>query len=129
MFAISVCRHALACLQVYHQPVQAGDELSIEYRFTPDARLPTLGVDQFQVALTVLYHDAAGKYFANTFFNQTVTVVEIKKLIDWELVFLFLILGGLLAGGGELVKRMHGCATQLRGFAARRTMALMYPCV
>lgn len=109
--------------------MQAGDELSIEYRFTPDARLPTLGVDQFQVALTVLYHDAAGKYFANTFFNQTVTVVEIKKLIDWELVFLFLILGGLLAGGGEL--RSNGCVavqTQLRAFAARRTMAVMHCC-
>lgn len=88
--------------QVYHQPINAGDELSVEYKFAADPRIPTLGTDSFVLALTVLYHDNAGKYFSNTFFNQTVTIVDVKRLIDWELVFLFIILGGLAAGGAYI---------------------------
>jgi hypothetical protein len=83
-------------MQVYHQTVDAGKQLSIEYKFMPDPRLDNR---DFTVALTVFYHDAAGKYFSNTFFNQTVSIVEVKKLIDWELIFLFVLLGGLAAVG------------------------------
>mmetsp|Transcript_36631 Transcript_36631/g.81524 ORF Transcript_36631/g.81524 Transcript_36631/m.81524 type:complete len:238 (-) Transcript_36631:670-1383(-) len=80
--------------QIYHQPVESSQELSLEYKFMPDPRLEPR---DFVVALTVFYHDAKGQYFSNTFFNQTIEIVEVKKLIDWELIFLFMFIGGLVA--------------------------------
>lgn len=86
--------------QVYLRDLPSGSELSFEYEFMPDARLEPR---DFVVALTVVYHDNKGNYFSNTFFNSTIEIIEVKKLIDWELIFLFLILGALAAGAGYLL--------------------------
>ena len=75
-----------------------GGEISLEYKFQPDARLEPR---DFVVALTVFYQDSKGEYFSNTFFNQTVEIIEIKKMIDWELISMFLIIIGIFAGVGE----------------------------
>lgn len=52
-----------------------------------------------QVALTAFYNTAT-QGFATTFFNQTITIVEQPRLIDLELIFLWLLLLSLLGGGG-----------------------------
>lgn len=107
--------------QVYHQPVLGGQEVSVEYKFVPDRRIPGLGSDtrDFVVALTVLYQDQAGKYMSNTFFNQTISIVEVKQLIDWELISLFLILGGLVAGGAYLLYSFTAPHLQSLGFVRK----------
>ena len=84
--------------QVYHQPVAAGGEISLDYKFMPDARLEPR---DFVVALTVFYQDTKGQYYSNTFFNQTIEIIEIKKMIDWELLSMLAIVFGLFAGVGE----------------------------
>ena len=45
----------------------------------------------------------AGKegFKSTTFFNQTVEVVEVKKVIDWELITLYLLLIAILGAVGE----------------------------
>lgn len=80
---------------VFHSDLPAGAETSVEYTFMPDPRLEPR---DFVVALTVVYHDNKGSYFSNTFFNSTVEIVGEKKLVDWELIQLFVMLGGLAAG-------------------------------
>lgn len=102
--------------QVYHQPVLAGQQLSIEYKFMPDHRIDSR---DFVLALTVLYHDSANKFYSNTFFNQTISVVEIKKLIDWELIFLFIFLGSLVAGGAYLLYGVMAPHLQSLGFVRK----------
>lgn len=81
--------------QLYHQPLAVGQEISVEYKFLPDPRLEPR---DFVVALTVFYQDPKGQYYSNTFFNKTIDFVEEKKLIDWELIFLFVFLIGLASG-------------------------------
>jgi len=70
----------------------------LSYKFMPDHRLEPR---DFVVALTVFYHDGTGQYFSNTFFNQTIEIVEIKKIFDYELISMFMILAGIAAGIGE----------------------------
>lgn len=54
-----------------------------------------------QVAVTAFYQtpDAAAR-FATTFFNQTIDIVETKKMIDFELISLYATILALLAGVG-----------------------------
>ncbi len=98
--------------QVYLRDLPSGSELSFEYEFLPDARLEPR---DFVVALTVVYHDNKGNYFSNTFFNNTIEIIEIKKMIDWELIFLFLILGALAAGAGEAMHTHAWAREDLHG--------------
>lgn len=78
----------------------------MDYKFMPDARLEPR---DFVVALTVFYQDTKGQYYSNTFFNQTVEIIEIKKMIDWELLSMLAIVFGLIAGVGESAWGLHGC--------------------
>ncbi len=59
-----------------------------------------------QVALTAFYQtpDKATQ-FATTFFNQTIDIVETKKLVDVELISLYATILALLAGLGALKPR------------------------
>ena len=59
-----------------------------------------------QVALTAFYQtpDKATQ-FATTFFNQTIDIVETKKLVDVELISLYATILALLAGVGALKSR------------------------
>jgi hypothetical protein len=58
-----------------------------------------------QVALTAFYQTADGAdvfpdVYASTFFNQTIDIVETKKLVDVELISLYATIAALLAGLG-----------------------------
>lgn len=56
-----------------------------------------------QVALTVFYAAEGGaNYYANTFFNRTIDIVETPKWVDTELLFLWLLLLAAVSVGGEL---------------------------
>lgn len=79
----------------YGQVVKPGEEVSLEYKFLPDPRLEPR---DFVVALTVFYVDGSGKWYTSTFFNQTVNIVEVKKLVDWELLFLIVLFATGIAG-------------------------------
>mmetsp|Transcript_12282 Transcript_12282/g.30014 ORF Transcript_12282/g.30014 Transcript_12282/m.30014 type:complete len:240 (-) Transcript_12282:716-1435(-) len=79
----------------YGQVVKPGEELSLEYKFFPDPRLEPR---DFIVALTAFYSDSKGNWHSTTFFNQTVEIVEVKKLIDWELLFMFALFGAAIGG-------------------------------
>ncbi|KAG2454227.1 hypothetical protein HYH02_001261 [Chlamydomonas schloesseri] len=85
--------------QVYFQVVEPSKELSVEYTFLPPKDLPA---NDYQVALTVFY-EAADGFKSTTFFNQTITVNEKPQLIDWKLIFLYVIFIGLVAAGGYYV--------------------------
>lgn len=104
-------------IQVYHSDLPPGAESSLAYTFSPDHRLEPR---DFVVALTVIYHDNKGSYFSNTFFNSTIEIVEEKKMVDWELLSLVVMLGGLAAGGCECcavqVAIMHGMQLPTRTY-------------
>ncbi len=89
--------------QGYGQTVAPGEEISLEYKFQPDPRLEPR---DFIVSLTAFYSDSKGQWYSSTFFNETVNIVEVKKLIDWELLFLILLFTAGLAAAGE----EHACA-------------------
>ncbi len=79
--------------QVYLIRCDPGQEVTLDYKFVPDQRLEPR---DFFVALTVFYTDAAGRAgFSNTFFNQTIEIVEVKVWIDTELIQMFIILAAL----------------------------------
>lgn len=78
--------------QVYFEPVQPGEELSVEYVFRPD---PNLSPRDFIVALTVFYEDPKNTYYSTTFFNQTIEIVELPKAFDTDLLFMCMTLCGL----------------------------------
>ncbi|KAG2489387.1 hypothetical protein HYH03_012029 [Edaphochlamys debaryana] len=81
--------------QLYFQVVQPSKELSVEYSFLPPKDLPP---NDYQVALTVFY-EAADGFKSTTFFNQTITVNEQRQLIDWKLMFLYVIFIALVGAG------------------------------
>jgi len=83
-------------LSGYGEVVAPGEEASLTYKFVPDARLSPR---DFVVALTAFYTDTQGQWYSTTFFNQTVDIVEQKKLVDWELIML----AGMFAGGLALI--------------------------
>ncbi|GIL69103.1 hypothetical protein Vretimale_17308 [Volvox reticuliferus] len=81
--------------QVYFQVVEPSKELSVEYAFLPPRDLPP---NDYQVALTVFY-EAADGFKSTTFFNQTITVLEKGQLIDWKLLFLYVIFVSVVFAG------------------------------
>ncbi|KAK9837035.1 hypothetical protein WJX81_008506 [Elliptochloris bilobata] len=82
-------------------PLKAGEALSLSYWLMPDPSLPPR---EFQVAVTAFYQtpDAATQ-FSTTFFNQTIDIVETKKLVDVELISLYATILALMAGVGYVV--------------------------
>ncbi len=84
--------------QTYGQLLGPGQEVSLEYKFFPD---PRLDPRDFVVALSLVYASQKGDYHALTFFNETINIVELPKLIDWELISLFGFFAAGLAGLGE----------------------------
>lgn len=87
--------------QVYFRMLPAGEELSIEYKFRPD---PMLSLREFLVALHLIYEDPeTNRLHSNLVFNQTVDIVEMEKLIDMEMLFLYLMLAGVVGCAGYWV--------------------------
>jgi hypothetical protein len=84
---------------VYFQLLPPGEELSVEYTFRPD---PILSPREFIVALHLIYEDpATGALHSNTVFNSTIDIVEMPKLVDTEMLFMYLMLISVAVGGGE----------------------------
>ena len=84
---------------MYFRELIPGEELSVEYSFRPD---PILSPREFIVALHLIYEDPeAGRMHSNLVFNSTVDIVEMQKLIDTEMLFLYLMLAAVVGGGGE----------------------------
>lgn len=104
--------------QFYHQAVAPGKEISLDYKFVPDPRIEPR---DFIVALTVFYQDTKGVYFSNTFFNQTIEIVEVKKLIDWELIFLVFFLLALAGGIGFLIYSLVAPQLQSLGYMSKKS--------
>lgn len=89
-----------ASAQLYFEIVNPGEEVSVEYGFTPN---PLLTPTEFTVALTLFYEDTKGEFFSTTFFNSTIDIVEKPKLIDTDLIFMTLTLAAIFTAIGELL--------------------------
>ena len=75
---------ALDYLQVepFQKTVKADAEASFEYRYKLHERMPHR---DFNIALTLFYNDLSSFLgHATTYFNQTVEVVEARKMVDTE---------------------------------------------
>jgi len=80
--------------QVYFQLLPPGEELSVEYTFRPD---PILSPREFIVALHLIYEDpSSGRMHSNLVFNSTVDIVEMDRLVDTEMLFLYLMMAGVV---------------------------------
>ena len=104
--------------QTYFEAVLPGKESSFEYKFMPDPRVEPR---DFIVALTVIYQDTKGVYYSNTFFNQTIEIIEVKKLVDWELLFLYVFIFGLIAGIGYLIYSSVAPHLQSLGYISKKS--------
>ncbi len=79
----------------------------MEYTLTTPKELPP---NDYQVALTVFY-EAADGFKSTTFFNETITVVEKKQLVDTGLLWLYMMMVGIVGVAGECpgaAKGAHG---------------------
>lgn len=94
-------------VQYYFQVVEPGEELAVEYVFRPD---PILSPREFIVALTVFYEGTKNGYYSDTFFNETIDIVEMEKLVDTDLIFMYATIIGLLAVGGYFAYKALGNA-------------------
>lgn len=83
--------------KLYLKALEPGEELSVEYAFQT---APALPARDFIIALTLFYAKPSGEYLSTTFFNQTIEIVEKKQFIDFDLIFMYLILAGIVAGSG-----------------------------
>jgi len=81
--------------------VSPGEEISVEYRFKPDATLEPL---EFWLSAWALYNDTDSEQFQSTFFNTTVEIVERKSQINVKAIFHYLFLIGL---GGLIVYAIY----------------------
>jgi len=84
----------------YFQSVPSGEEATFEYNFRPDKSLHPM---ELRVALTMFYGDAEGEMYASTFFNETIDIVEKPKLIDYEMLFMYVVLLGLAGAAGYAI--------------------------
>ncbi|MEW5307889.1 MAG: hypothetical protein WDW36_010258 [Sanguina aurantia] len=83
--------------QMYMQMLEPGQELSLEYTMMPSKDLPAR---DFIMAITLFYSDKRFAMKSSTFFNSTVEVVEVKKFIDTDLLFLYLLLLSIFGAAG-----------------------------
>ncbi|CAL5222239.1 g4573 [Coccomyxa viridis] len=82
--------------QEQHRLVGPGEEASLNFWFQPDATFPAR---EFQVALSMFYTAETGRQHATTFFNRTIDVVEPHAWVDFQAIFLVVL---ILAGIGGL---------------------------
>lgn len=83
----------------YKSLVDGSSDRSYTYTFRPDARLPPRA---FYLALTVFYHEAGTRKSmqSDTFFNQTVELIDQDRIIDTESFSLYITLAIILAAAG-----------------------------
>ncbi|KAL6745623.1 translocon-associated protein alpha subunit [Haematococcus lacustris] len=106
----------------YGHILEPGQEVSLEYKFMPDHRLEPR---DFTVALTAFYSDSKGRWHSTTFFNQTINIVEVKKMVDWELLFLIALFVAAIAAAAysaySYVVSLGWLKSQKKRQRARRT--------
>lgn len=81
--------------QPYNAYLQPGQQVSLQYTFQPATQVP---IQEWQLALTAYFVTRTG-YYSNTFFNQTIDVIDKPRLIDTQLLFLFVIAAGVISVG------------------------------
>lgn len=110
----------------YFAPLAPGAEASLEYKFRADPVLGSSPAREFQVALHLLY-ESHGSYYSSTFFNQTVDIGEVPRVVDFDLVWLALTVAALLAAaahfGHAAVAERLGLVRGLRGKRKRAARA------
>lgn len=91
--------------RLYFELLPANEELSVEYMFRPD---PLLSPREFTIALTLFYEDLKGAIYSSTFFNSTVDIKDQNRLVDTDLVFLYLTIAALIGFAGFLAYQQLG---------------------
>jgi translocon-associated protein subunit alpha len=61
--------------------LDAGEERTFEYKFMPH---PSLDPIELRVALTIFYEELGQHSFSTTFYNESVTFIEVGPLIDMK---------------------------------------------
>jgi len=74
------------------------EEAAFEYYFRPDKSLTPM---ELRVALTMFYMDFDGQMYGSTFFNETVDIIEQKRLIDYEMLWMYIVLLAIAGGIGK----------------------------
>lgn len=78
--------------------VQSTEEATFPYAFRPDKNLIPM---ELRVALTVFYGNDEGDMFATTFFNESVDIIEKPKIIDYEILWMYVVLLSLAAAASS----------------------------
>lgn len=75
--------------------VEPGSELEVTYEFVPFEKLVPY---EYLMAHTLFYTGPNNAVFADTVFNQTVTIEEKEPFFDWQLWSLYLMFGAAGVG-------------------------------
>lgn len=77
----------------YDYTVQPGQETTLEYNFQAGE---VFAARPFGFVIQLFYKDAEGNFYADSLFNDTITMVELDEGIDTETFFLYLFLAAVL---------------------------------
>ena len=94
--------------QAYFAMVPSKHEATFEYAFRPDKSLRPM---ELRVALTMFYGDSEGQLYGSTFFNETIDIVEKPALIDYEMVWMWIVMLALAGAAGSL---SHFCSLSIK---------------
>lgn len=94
--------------------LEPGEELTLPYSFVPDKTLPP---GEFTLSLSAFY-ESEHRMFANTYFNQTITLVEGKSAFDVQIMGLFVMICGILGSAFYFLAKY----LQLPGFKKKRSV-------
>eukprot|EP01026_Neomeris_dumetosa_P007259 TRINITY_DN1224_c0_g2_i1.p1 TRINITY_DN1224_c0_g2~~TRINITY_DN1224_c0_g2_i1.p1 ORF type:complete len:244 (-),score=30.92 TRINITY_DN1224_c0_g2_i1:222-953(-) len=92
-FTIHVQNFSMMAYNMIVNPMQT---ISLLYHIRTD---PNLYPRDWQFAFTLFYH-SKGERYSDTFFNETIVVVEPDRVIDVEMLFMYVILLGIVGVGG-----------------------------
>lgn len=57
---------------------------------------------ELQVALTVFYFDRNGYDYGSTFFNETINIIESIGFIDYEMIWMYIVIVAMILGSSNL---------------------------
>ncbi len=97
---------------MYNVSVLPDQSSTFLYKFKPDQRLEPR---EFGVVVEVFYLNEQNDTFATTFFNQTVSLVEVEQGFDIQYVFTVITLLVIVALGGFAVyQKLEGGKTETK---------------
>jgi hypothetical protein len=103
-------------LALQNLSLKPGEQGSLQYKFKPDRMLQPR---EFLVALHVFYNGLATPHHSLAF-NKTVDIIELPKLVDFELIGLYGIMFAVLAAIGYAVYRQLQGVGWVRAATKRR---------